>query len=104
LCGLKTKRRELSTETCEGTDMSEEEPRLPIEQVLPKMGLHALPEKWTPIEALTLIKCLDEEGRSGWCYRTTSPPNREELLGALIVHTDLLRKELLDEWDEDEDK
>ena len=44
------------------------------------------------------MKCFDEEGHSVWVYRTTAVPNREELLGALIVHTDLLRKELSGDW------
>lgn len=66
------------------------------------MGLHPLPTGWTPVEALVLVKCLDEEGGSAWVYRTTSPPNKEELLGALLVHTDLLRRELADEWSDEE--
>ncbi len=64
------------------------------------MTLHPLPEGWTPVEALVLMKCLNEDGHSVWVYRTTAVPNREELLGALIVHTDLLRKELADEWED----
>jgi hypothetical protein len=48
-----------------------------------------------------LVKALDEKGDAAWCYRTTHPPNREELLGALIVHADLLRKELVEGWKED---
>jgi len=67
------------------------------------MALHPLPEGWTPVEALVLIKCLDDEGVSTWSYRTTARPNREELLGALVVHTDVLRKELLAEWGDDDD-
>jgi hypothetical protein len=77
--------------------MSEE--RLPVEQVMVGMTLHPLPESWTPVEALVLIKCLDESGSSAWCYRTTAAPNREELFGALVVHTELLKRELLSEWD-----
>jgi hypothetical protein len=56
---------------------------------------------WTPVEAFVLIKCLDESGEAAWSYRTTNRLNREELLGALIVHTDLLRRELVDEWNDD---
>jgi hypothetical protein len=48
-----------------------------------------------------LIKALDSEGVPTWGYRTTNRLNREELLGALIVQTDVLRKELRDEWDDD---
>ncbi|MCU1671263.1 MAG: hypothetical protein JWP40_4190 [Blastococcus sp.] len=49
------------------------------------------------------MKCLDETGRPAWLYQTTAAPNREELLGALVVHTDLLRKELVSEWDDEEE-
>jgi hypothetical protein len=57
--------------------------------------------------AFVLIKARDEngEGQDGaWSYRTTEAPNREELLGALIVQADLLRDELLDEWQPDEEE
>ena len=77
--------------------------RIPVADVLPGMGLHPLPNGWTPVEALVLIKCLDEGGASSWVYRTTAPPNREELLGALVVHTALLRNEILGDWEGDED-
>jgi hypothetical protein len=67
------------------------------------MALHALPEGWTPVEAFVLVKCLDEEGQATWSYRTTSPPNREELLGVLTVQIEVLRQELVSEWqDHDE--
>jgi hypothetical protein len=77
------------------------EDRVPVEQVMAGMSLHPLPDNWTPVEALVLIKCLDEDGQSSWSYRTTAAPNREELLGALIVHTEVLRRELVAEWDDD---
>jgi hypothetical protein len=76
--------------------------RIPVEQVMVGMSLHPLEPGWTPVEALVLIKCLDEDGDPRWCYRTTARPNKTELLGALLVHTDLLRKELAEEWEEDE--
>jgi hypothetical protein len=44
---------------------------------------------------------LDADGDVGWSYRTTNRLNREELLGALTVQVDVLRKELRDEWDDD---
>ena len=45
------------------------------------------------------MKCLDEEGHSSWAFRTTPNLNDEELLGALTVRTDLLRKELLEAYE-----
>ena len=81
--------------------MSNDQERQPIQEVLGPVGIHPLQPGWTPVEAFVVIKVLDDEGHSSWCYRTTHPPNREEVLGALIVQADLLRKELLDEWDGD---
>ncbi len=77
--------------------------RIPVEQVLPGMSLHPLEPEWTPVEAFVLIKCLDDEGGASWVYRTTAAPNREELLGALVVHTELLRRELVREWEDEDD-
>ena len=61
-----------------------------------------LPEKWSPIEAFVLVKCINDEGNASWVYRTTSDPNREELLGVLVVHTELLRREIVSEWEDEE--
>lgn len=78
--------------------------RIPVEHVLPGMGLHPLPDKWTPLEAFVLIKCMSDEGDSTFVFRTTNPLNLEELLGALTVQTDLLRKRLADRWDTDDEE
>ncbi|HZC99122.1 MAG TPA: hypothetical protein VFA46_02690 [Actinomycetes bacterium] len=76
--------------------------RKPIEQVLAGLQLHPLPEGWTPLEGIVLVKCLDQEGHPVWAFRTTGDLNDEELLGALTVRTDLLRKELLEAFIEEE--
>ena len=81
----------------------DDEERKPIQEVLGPVAIHPLQDGWTPLEAFVVIKALDEEGHPTWCYRTTHPPNREEVLGALTIQADLLRKEILDEWsDRDE--
>lgn len=72
--------------------------RVPAEQVLKGLELHPLDPREMAVEAFVLIKVLDEHGEVGWSYRTTNRLNREELLGALMVQTDVLRKELRDEW------
>jgi hypothetical protein len=76
--------------------------RVPVAEVLRGLELHPLPSGWTAIEALVVIKCLDDAGEPAWSFRTTHQLNREELLGALVVHTDVLRKRLRDEWFEHE--
>ena len=79
-----------------------DEVRRPIAEVVPGVEVHPLPAGWTPLEAIVVVKCLDETGQPTWCYRTTHRLNREELLGALVVHVDVLRKELRDEWIDDD--
>ena len=80
-----------------------DEQRVPVSQVLPGLELHPLPTGSTPMEAFVLVKYLDDEGDVTWAYRTTNRLNREELLGALVVHVAVLKKELRDEWDDDDD-
>jgi hypothetical protein len=82
--------------------MSEEDGREPVEQVLAGLQLHPLPEGWAPLEGIVLVKCLDQEGHPSWAFRTTAGLNDEELLGALTVRMDLLRKELLEAFSAEE--
>lgn len=37
-------------------------------------------------------------------FRTSEQLNLEELLGALIVQVEILKQELVDQWDDDEDE
>jgi len=76
---------------------------VPIADALSGLEIHPLEPGWTPLEAFVLVKCLDEDGDPTWAYRTSHRLNREELLGALVVQVDVLRKELRDEWDDEDD-
>jgi len=52
-----------------------------------------------------LVKYLDRDppgSDSAWAYRTSSAPNREELLGALRVQEKLMQKELAMDWGSNE--
>jgi len=81
--------------------MSEDE-RHPIAQVLPGFELHPFEDGWTPLQAFILVKALDDEGNVVWGFRTSEQFNLEELLGALVVQTETLRRKLVRNW-EDED-
>ncbi len=74
-----------------------------IDQVLRGLEVYPLDAGATAIEAFVLVKTLDSDGDVGWYYRTTNRLNREELLGALTVQVDVLRKELRDEWNDSDD-
>ena len=80
------------------SDVQQDDQRLPIGEVLADMDIDPLSDGASPLEAFVLIKVRYDDGEDSWCYRTTREPNREELLGALTVQIDLLRKELLDDW------
>lgn len=76
-----------------------DEPRIPIEKAMPGLTVHPLGEGEVWKFAFVLAKVDLGGGETTWSYRTSGVPNREELLGALTVHTDLLRRELVEEWD-----
>ena len=75
--------------------MSEE--RKDLHEVLGTgFAIGPLPEGWTPLEGIVLVKCLDADGEPSWAFRTTSGLNDEELLGALTIRLELLKEETLD--------
>ena len=80
-----------------------DEPRLPIEEVLPGFRLHALDEGWTPLQAFVLVKSLDDEGDVAWSFRTSEVLNLEELLGALTVQVEVLEHKLARLWEADDE-
>ena len=79
--------------------MSDDE-RVPIEEALPGFKIHRLDEGWTPLQAFVLIKALDDEGDPVWSFRTSESFNLEELLGALVVQQETLRRKLVREWED----
>ena len=86
------------------TDSVASDDRIPIEQVLRGFEIHPLEEGWTPLAAFVLVKSLDETGDTAWSFRTSEPLNLEELLGALTVQVEVLKRKLARLWeDEDED-
>lgn len=78
-----------------------DEPRIPLSDALPGMGIHAFGNGEVPISAFVLVKLLDEDGDATWGFRTTEVPNREELLGALTIQVELLKSSLASDWDVD---
>ncbi len=74
--------------------------RQPIEDVLPDFKLHPLSPGWTPLQAFVLVKSFDEDGQSAWSFRTSEPMNLEELLGALVVQVNVLKRRLTGDWED----
>jgi hypothetical protein len=79
-----------------------EDDRIPIDQVLPGFKIHPLDEGWTPLAAFVVLKSLDEDGETAWSFRTSERFNLEELLGALVVQTEVLRRKLARLWDDED--
>ncbi len=79
-----------------------EDERIPIEQVLPGHRLHPLDKGWTPLASFNVVKCLDEDGDVVWSFRTSERFNLEELLGALVVQAETLKRKLVRQWEDDD--
>ena len=73
--------------------------RLPVEEVLRGLEISPMPERWTPVDAICIVKCLDTDGRPLWAMRMTEGINKEELLGTMVVQTGMLEKEMIEDWD-----
>jgi hypothetical protein len=80
-------------------DGDEVESEVPVGEVLAGLTTYALRESWTPLEAVLMIKCLDDAGEVRWAMRSTAGLNSEELLGAMILRTDMLRQDMLDAYE-----
>jgi len=67
------------------------------------MTIVPLPDGHEAVTAYLLIKtrATDPEGETQyeWSWRSPEIVNQEELLGALVSQTDLLRRSLLDQWE-----
>lgn len=81
--------------------INESEARMPIGEALHGLRIMPMPEGWTPLEGIALVKCIDEDGDTTWALRTTDGINDEELLGALVIRTDLLRRDLVRAFEDD---
>ena len=79
------------------------ETKLPIDQALPGITLDPLDlEPGEQVDfVFVLARTRDADGDAAWSFRTSSPPNHEELLGALQIQVELLKRQLLAEWDVD---
>lgn len=76
--------------------------RRPIGDVLPGMTIVPLPDGHEAETVYMLVKTRSTQGDTdfSWCWRSPEIVNREELLGALISQTDLLRQQILNDWDD----
>jgi hypothetical protein len=50
-----------------------------------------IPERWTPFEAIAVLKCLDEDGEVALCLRSTESLRSWDSVGMLTVALDTSR-------------
>jgi hypothetical protein len=65
-------------------------------EVLGDVLLKPLPDGWTALEGIVLVKCLDHEGHPSWAFRQTDGINAEETIGALVIQLDMLKEQVID--------
>jgi hypothetical protein len=75
----------------------------PVGEVLRGLLIDPLPHSWTALDAVCMVKCLNEDGRPMWSYRATDGINDEELLGALVMAIELLKSDMLRSWEDEPD-
>ncbi|MEA2686825.1 MAG: hypothetical protein QOE93_2020 [Actinomycetota bacterium] len=73
---------------------------LPVGDVLRGLTVGELPADWTPLEAILIVQCLNEDGASRWAWRTTADLSTREFIGALVVQLDIARQQAVDEFEE----
>ena len=74
-----------------------------IENVLRGLSIDPLPDSWTPLEVSCMVKCLGDAGKPEWALRMTHGLNDKELLGALVIQVELLKKDILNDYVEEDD-
>jgi len=60
-----------------------------------------LPDRFTPVEAVAIIKCLDEDGDPALVLRTTEGLTGWEAVGMLTAALDTQRSDLREDFGED---
>lgn len=78
---------------------SEKSELLPIGDVFPGVHLAGLPDDCVVETLFVFSKLRLDDGTSVWQWRSPGITNHEELLGALIMHTEMLKASLLEDWE-----
>jgi hypothetical protein len=60
-----------------------------------------LPDNWTPLEAVAIIKCLDESGSLSYAVKSTDGLTGFECYAMLSVIAQSQARDLLDNFEDD---
>lgn len=63
----------------------------------------SLPDGWTPLEAIAVVKCLDEDGGVALSTRSTDGLTTWEGAGMLLAAMDTWREDLRDGFERDDE-
>jgi hypothetical protein len=61
-----------------------------------------LPANWMPLEAVAVLKCLDEDGQVGFVIRSTATLSNWECFGLLALAARAQERDILAEFEDDE--
>jgi hypothetical protein len=61
-----------------------------------------LPARWTPLDAVAVVKCLDEDGDLAFCVRATGTLSTWECYALLALAADVQRQEVVDSFESDD--
>lgn len=67
------------------------------------LAASSINEKWTPLEAIAIVKVMDEEGKIRLCFRHTNGLSDWEMIGMLKVTLDTCSDQMSGAWEEHED-
>jgi len=59
-----------------------------------------LPERWTPLEAVAVLKCLDEEGNVVFCVRSTETLTDMECFALLSITAQNQAQSIIDGFED----
>jgi len=59
-----------------------------------------LPERWTPFEAVAVLKCLDEEGNVVFCVRSTETLTDMECFALLSITAQNQAQSIIDGFED----
>lgn len=72
---------------------------LPIGDVFPGTYLLPMPDGCVVETLIVFSKARFEDGSTAWSWRSPGITNHEELLGALIMQVEMLKENLLENWE-----
>lgn len=64
----------------------------------------SLPDNWTPLDAVAVVKCLDEDGNLSYVIRSTETLSDWECFGLLEIAAKSQARSILNDIEDDEDE